>query len=160
MFVWEDGAAMAENDDAQPSPLDAPSKRRVVDRRANFVDAHVGARVRQRRLALGYNLDELAERIGVGAQQLQKYETGANRISASRLYDIAIALGVPVAWFYQGIAASDADLQPPIPARPSAAPAIEQIPDLIGNFMQIQCSESRRALIELARILAAPTNKP
>ena len=148
---------MADSDDAStPSPKVADSGR--VDRRANSVDAHVGARVRERRLALGFSLEELAKRIGVGAQQLQKYETGVNRISASRLYDVTLALGVPIAWFYLGIAERPAKMPTTSISEPPAS-VIDQLPELIGIFMQIKSTDSRQKLIELARILASPGNR-
>ena len=66
------------------------------------VDIYVGRTVRGRRLALGMSQSVLAERLGVPFQQLQKYEKGANRISASRLQQAARFLGVPVAYFFEG----------------------------------------------------------
>jgi transcriptional regulator with XRE-family HTH domain len=66
-------------------------------------DVHVGQRVRNRRWALGMPQKELAEAVGIRFQQIQKYETGANRISASRLWDIAKTLDVPVEYFFDGL---------------------------------------------------------
>ena len=65
------------------------------------VDIHVGGRVRMRRLFLGLSQEKLANAIGVSFQQLQKYERGTNRISASRLYALSKFLGVPVSWFFE-----------------------------------------------------------
>lgn len=70
------------------------------------VDTHVGKRIRLRRHMTGQTQQDLAEVIGVQFQQLQKYETGMNRVSASRLYRIANAQGVPVAWYFDGLAQS------------------------------------------------------
>ncbi|MGF1501894.1 MAG: helix-turn-helix domain-containing protein [Paracoccaceae bacterium] len=67
------------------------------------VDTHVGQRVRQRRWMIGMTQQQLANNVGIKFQQIQKYETGANRISASRLWDIADALDVPVSFFFEGI---------------------------------------------------------
>ena len=67
------------------------------------VDIHVGQRLRQRRWMLGLTQQQLAERVGIRFQQIQKYETGENRMSASRLWDIAAALNVPIAHFYDGL---------------------------------------------------------
>ena len=66
------------------------------------VDVYVGRRVRTRRLLVGMNQSHLAEHLGVTFQQLQKYEKGANRISAGRLQQAARLLGVPVAYFFEG----------------------------------------------------------
>lgn len=65
------------------------------------VDLHVGRRVRSRRMTLGMTQSELAGQMGLTFQQLQKYESGANRISASRLWEIAKILDVPVVWFFE-----------------------------------------------------------
>ena len=67
------------------------------------VDLHVGTRLRQRRDMLRVTQTELAGRLGVSFQQVQKYEKGRNRISASRLWELASALGVPVAYFFEGL---------------------------------------------------------
>ena len=67
------------------------------------VDVYVGQRVRQARWMSGVTQQQLADRVGVRFQQIQKYETGANRISSSRLWDIAAVLGVPVAFFFEGL---------------------------------------------------------
>jgi transcriptional regulator with XRE-family HTH domain len=71
------------------------------------VDVHVGTRIRQRRLLIGMTQQVLAARLGVTFQQVQKYEIGANRVSASRLWDIARLLDVPVGFFFEGIAPAD-----------------------------------------------------
>ena len=70
---------------------------------AHPVDAHVGKRIRHRRWLVGMTQQQLAEKVGIKFQQIQKYETGANRVSASRLWDIADALDVPVSFFFEGI---------------------------------------------------------
>lgn len=68
------------------------------------VDRHVGRRVCERRLGLGYNQSELAKALGLTFQQVQKYEKGANRISASKLWDIAAFLKVDIGYFFAGFA--------------------------------------------------------
>ena len=72
------------------------------------VDVHVGKRVRQRRWMVDMPMHELAQKVGIKFQQIQKYETGMNRISASRLWEIAGALGVPIDFFFTGLGASKA----------------------------------------------------
>lgn len=69
----------------------------------NPVDVHVGRRVRIRRVLCGLSQTALADQLGLTFQQLQKYESGANRISASRLWQIAQILDVPISWFFMGI---------------------------------------------------------
>ena len=66
----------------------------------NFIDKHVGNRVRMRRLLIGMSQEKLGELLGITFQQVQKYEKGSNRISASRLYYLAQILGVPIQFFY------------------------------------------------------------
>ena len=67
------------------------------------VDVHVGQRLRQRRWMIGASQAELAKRVGVKFAQLQKYETGKNRVSASRLWALAQVMGVPVTYFFDGL---------------------------------------------------------
>src|SRR5215467_3508159 len=70
-------------------------------RRPNPIDVHVGSRVRFRRMLLGMSQEKLGEKLGLTFQQIQKYEKGINRIGASRLFDLAHVLGVPVQFFYE-----------------------------------------------------------
>ena len=74
------------------------------DRSPNPVDLHVGARVRMRRRLRGVSQEKLADSLGLTFQQVQKYERGANRISASKLYEIAASLQTPVGYFFEGLA--------------------------------------------------------
>ncbi|HEX2151868.1 MAG TPA: helix-turn-helix transcriptional regulator [Stellaceae bacterium] len=71
------------------------------------VDVHVGVRIRTRRLLLGMNQETLANALGLTFQQVQKYEGGANRVSASRLVQVAEVLGVPVAYFFPDLDSTD-----------------------------------------------------
>jgi len=82
---------------------------------ATAVDVHIGQRLRMRRKLAGLSQDQLAERLGITFQQVQKYEKGTNRISASRLFDAARLLSVPVSYFFEGLAASDAEPERAIP---------------------------------------------
>ena len=75
------------------------------------VDVHVGKRIRQRRWLIGMTQQTLAESVGIKFQQIQKYETGANRVSASRLWDIAEVVGVPVSFFFEGMEAVDTEAE-------------------------------------------------
>jgi transcriptional regulator with XRE-family HTH domain len=74
------------------------------DRAPNPVDLHVGARIRMRRKILGVSQERLADDLGLTFQQVQKYERGANRVSASKLYEIARSLQAPIAYFFDGLA--------------------------------------------------------
>ncbi|KIN64320.1 DNA-binding protein [Sulfitobacter noctilucicola] len=121
---------------------------------AHKVDVYVGQRIRQRRWLTGMTQQRLAELVGIKFQQIQKYETGANRVSASRLWDIADALGVTVAFFFDGLKSE---------APEKTGKAEENIPvdvmgdkeamDLIRSYYSIP-EDQRRRLFELARVLS------
>lgn len=97
----------------------------------------------------GMTQQQLAERVGIKFQQIQKYETGMNRISASRLWDIAEALGVTVSFFFEGLqqeTASDTPAQPDIMADREAM-------ELVRSYYAIPETQRRR-LFDLARVLS------
>lgn len=75
------------------------------DRKPNPVDRHVGARIRLRRKTIGISQQQLSDALGLTFQQVQKYENGANRVSASKLWDISRKLDVDVSWFFEGLEA-------------------------------------------------------
>jgi transcriptional regulator with XRE-family HTH domain len=115
------------------------------------VDVHVGKRVRHRRWMVGMTQQQLAEKVGIKFQQIQKYETGMNRVSASRLWDIAEALSVPVAFFFEGLAATEAE------ASASNVPgdilADKEALELVRSYYAIP-ENQRRRLFDLARVLS------
>src|SRR5271165_6420017 len=84
-------------------PVRRSGRGRTPSGKPNPIDAHVGARVRLRRTLLGMSQEKLGEAIGLTFQQVQKYERGANRIGASRLYDLSNVLDVPVSFFFDDI---------------------------------------------------------
>ena len=73
----------------------------------NPIDRHVGARVRMRRMLIGMSQEKLGEALGLTFQQVQKYEKGTNRISASRLQQISETLNIPLSYFFKGAPVSD-----------------------------------------------------
>ncbi len=77
------------------------------------IDTHVGGRVRMRRKLLGVSQEKLADSLGLTFQQIQKYERGSNRISASKLYEIGKALDAPVSFFFEGLDQAEAAEEPP-----------------------------------------------
>ncbi|MBI2719993.1 MAG: helix-turn-helix transcriptional regulator [Rhizobiales bacterium] len=79
----------------------------MARRDPNFIDVHVGNRIRMRRQIIGMSQEKLGELLGITFQQVQKYEKGSNRISASRLYYAAKTLGVPVQFFYDDLPGMD-----------------------------------------------------
>lgn len=116
------------------------------------VDTYVGKRVRHRRWLIGMTQQQLAEKVGIKFQQIQKYETGANRISASRLWDIGEALGVPVSFFFEGLDEdrSSASAQVAVPADLMGD---KEALDLVRSYYAIP-ENQRRRLFELARVLS------
>jgi transcriptional regulator with XRE-family HTH domain len=120
---------------------------------AHPVDVHVGKRVRHRRWLVGMTQQQLAEKVGIKFQQIQKYETGANRVSASRLWDIADALDVPVAFFFEGIEEAQNEQKPMAEAVPSDLLGDKEALDLIRSYYAIP-ENQRRRLFELARVLS------
>lgn len=116
------------------------------------VDVHVGKRVRHRRWLVGMTQQQLAERVGIKFQQIQKYETGANRVSASRLWDIADALDVPVSFFFEGIETEGAESGPSDNV-PADIMGDKEALDLVRSYYAIP-ENQRRRLFELARVLS------
>jgi transcriptional regulator with XRE-family HTH domain len=119
--------------------------------RANAADHHVGARIRERRIMLGLSQQQLAQMIGVTYQQAHKYERGLNRISAGRLYEIANVLGVPVSWFFDGLASTDA----PVEMTQRQRMCLE----LARNFAAIDNEKHQEALSQMARALASQASE-
>ena len=116
------------------------------------VDVHVGKRVRHRRWLVGKTQQELASEVGVKFQQIQKYETGANRVSASRLWEISVALDVDVSHFFEGLSeAKDADADNHLSADILEA---KEAVELVRVFYSIP-EEQRVQLSGLAKVLAA-----
>jgi transcriptional regulator with XRE-family HTH domain len=119
------------------------------------VDVHVGKRVRHRRWMVGMTQQQLGDIVGIKFQQIQKYETGMNRISASRLWDIAQALDVSISFFFEGFE-GEATTEAP------AAAAETQRGDLLADKEALELVRSyysipeaqRRRLFDLARVLS------
>jgi len=124
----------------------------------NFTDRHIGARVRMRRKMLAMSQTQLADALGITYQQVQKNESGTNRIGASRLQQISRILQVPVAFFFEG----GADVSAPRGVHGSAL-SIAQIDDfvtsseglrLIGAFMRVHNADLRRKIVMLVQEIA------
>lgn len=114
------------------------------------VDVHVGKRIRHRRWMVGMTQQQLAECVGIKFQQIQKYETGMNRVSASRLWDISDALEVPVSFFFEGLVGESTADSGTLPADLlSDKEALE----LVRSYYAIP-ENQRRRLFELARVLS------
>ncbi len=127
------------------------------------VDVHVGARVRVRRTLLGMSQTTLGDAIGLTFQQMQKYESGANRISASRLFDLSRVLDVPIEYFFgdmparvAGILAgkrrSRAEQPPSYGLEPMAK---RETLEFVRAYYKISDPKIRKRLFELAKAAGA-----
>jgi transcriptional regulator with XRE-family HTH domain len=114
-------------------------------RRAQDIDHHIATRLRERRIALGLTQQQVAGMLGITYQQAHKYETGANRVSAGRLHQLARVLGVEPGYFYEGLGSGE-------PARPPARQQ-RQMLELARNFAAL-ARPQQEALCELVRALA------
>ncbi|HWI29704.1 MAG TPA: helix-turn-helix domain-containing protein [Stellaceae bacterium] len=142
-------------------PATTRRRRRKSDK-PNPIDVHVGSRVRLRRTLLGMSQEKLGEAIGLTFQQVQKYERGANRIGASRLYDLSRVLDVPVSFFFDDIGPEKADGRDPgaVPVD-GAAPPGEPDPmmrretlELVRAYYRIPDAQIRRRLFDLTKAIA------
>ncbi|MDP2619363.1 MAG: helix-turn-helix transcriptional regulator [Hyphomicrobiales bacterium] len=131
----------------------------MVKKQPHPIDLHVGRRVKMRRMLIGMSQEKLGNQLGLTFQQVQKYEKGANRIGASRLWDISRILEVPVRFFFEGLR--------PETGPPAEGFAEEAQPDyvldfvqssegvqLIKAFVQIKDDNVRRGIVNLAKTLA------
>lgn len=133
-------------------PYQCVGEARSAQRKPNAVDAHVGERLRLRRKLLGLSQEELASRLGLALQQVQKYENGVNRVSASRLYQLCGVLEVPVAWFFEempGAPPPERATQPGLDTGGAAAR------DLFEVYARIEDETLRRSLVQIAKAFAA-----
>lgn len=116
---------------------------------AHPVDVHVGAKIRQQRTLLGMSQSRLAEAVGLTFQQIQKYEKGANRIGASRMWQFAKALGVPVESFFDGLPENSK-------AKKAASPVVDAgMLTLARHYKALKSPAHRDAVCALAKSLAA-----
>src|SRR3954468_11425189 len=120
---------------------------------ANDIDLHLGKRLRRRRCLLGLTQQQLANAVGIRFQQIQKYECGANRISAARLWALSEALEVPVGYFYDGLSDGPRRTAPADSASDGGEMfARKETLDLIRAYYQLS-ERPRRRLLDLAKSL-------
>lgn len=121
------------------------------------IDVLIGARVKSRRIALKISQTKLADAVGVRFQQIQKYESGANRVSASRLLMIAETLNVPIAYFFQGLDAtvSSDDAQAATPANHAPLNALSnaRVGEILA-LVETLPSEQQNAVLAFLRTLS------
>jgi transcriptional regulator with XRE-family HTH domain len=140
---------------------------RLADGSANPVDTHVGRRMRLRRTLLGLSQDELGQRLGLTFQQVQKYERGANRIGASRLFDLASILEVPVSFFFDdmtddvrshspvAVIKGTADTAAPAPGYVRDPLHRREILELVRDFDALPTDESRTSVRRIIKAIIA-----
>jgi transcriptional regulator with XRE-family HTH domain len=133
----------------------------VPKKQANPIDAQVGNRVRIRRMLIGMSQERLGDLLGLTFQQVQKYEKGVNRIGAGRLYEVAKILGVPIDFFYEGVAAARNDKSgfseagaPPVMEFVSSGEGLQ----LSLAFMKIKDPKVRKRVLDLVKSLAEEEN--
>jgi transcriptional regulator with XRE-family HTH domain len=134
----------------------------MVKKPLNSIDKHVGSRVRLRRMMLGMNQTKLGDALGITFQQVQKYEKGTNRVSASRLQHISHILQVPVPFFFDGA--------PHVPGQTTGngtAPSPVYVTEFLASsdglaltkaFMRIQKRELRRCIVNLVEEIVGDEN--
>ena len=121
---------------------------------AQDIDLHLGRRLRRRRRLLGLTQQQVAETVGIRFQQIQKYECGANRISAARLWQLAQVLEVPVNYFYDGLTETPMRRERDGMGEPRSGDVLvrKETQDLIRAYYQLG-ERPRRRLLDLARSL-------
>ncbi|WP_185961449.1 helix-turn-helix domain-containing protein [Telmatospirillum sp. J64-1] len=138
------------------------SRGRTPSGKPNPIDVHVGSRVRLRRTLLGMSQEKLGEAIGLTFQQVQKYERGANRIGASRLFDLSRVLDVPVSFFFDDMSDEVSQQSPrlisglaeePEPFEADPMTKRETL-ELVRAYYRITDPQVRRRVFDLAKALA------
>ena len=135
----------------QPTPRLNPAQtpRRTIGRDGPHpIDSHVGARIRELRILRGMSQEKLGQAVGLTFQQIQKYERGANRVGASRLWQMAGALGTDPAWFFDGLNREGR------PAEPTAIFRREHL-ELIRGYDNIADPRVKKAIYEMAKAAGA-----
>jgi transcriptional regulator with XRE-family HTH domain len=118
------------------------------------VDVHVGKRVKMRRMMLNLSQSDLGKKSGITFQQIQKYENGINRVSASRLQEFSKCLGVPVSFFFEGLSSNGAK-----PKKAAEDPAQQLLVtrdgiDLVKAFVSIDDKGMRRSIVAMVEEIA------
>lgn len=138
-------------------------KRMAIDDSPDPIDRHVGTRIRGRRVGLRISQTKLGQAIGVTFQQIQKYESGTNRVGASNLFKISKALGVDVSFFFEGVnnepsmeaAIANSGLSDVAPQPFEVNPMnSREAFELMHNYFRIGDPTVRKRLFQLVRILA------
>ena len=125
----------------------AGSRTRSAEAGIKRISSHIGERIRQRRAELGLTQEQLGHALGISYQQVQKYETAANRVSAGRLFELARECGTDISYFFEGY--EDDTKIAPIPHGGHNRAAIE----LVRNFLALDDETLRAAVSGLLKVL-------
>ncbi|MDJ0512262.1 MAG: helix-turn-helix domain-containing protein [Methyloceanibacter sp.] len=137
----------------------------MAGKKPNPIDAHVGSRVRLRRMLLGMSQERLGDSMGLTFQQVQKYEKGANRIGASRLYHISKILDVPVGFFFEDAPGIDDNPSMPGLSEPESETFILEFLntreglELNRAFTKISSARVRKSVVDLVRAIGDPKDQ-
>jgi transcriptional regulator with XRE-family HTH domain len=139
--------------------MQASNERKIPKPRSRPVDAHIGSRLRLRRTLMGFSQEKLAEAVGLTFQQIQKYEKGANRIGASRLYQFSQILDVPPSYFFDSMPPELIDGSSSLPGFVGAAVPRDPLTkretlELVRAYYRITDPAVRRRLFDLVRSLS------
>ena len=127
----------------------------MTRRDPNYVDANVGVRVRMRRQLIGMSQEKLGDLLGITFQQVQKYEKGSNRVSASRLHHMSKVLGVPIQFFFDGLPEDQPDgfAESGQNAVLDAAASPEGI-QLNRIFAEVSDAQKRKLIVAMAKTIS------
>ena len=150
-----------EAHDLDEGTVQRSTRGRMPSGKPNPVDVHAGSRVRLRRTLLGLSQEKLGEAVGLTFQQVQKYERGTNRISASRLWDLSRVLDCPVSFFFEEMNEETAGASPrnlsldtrDIEPRESDPMTKRETLELVRAYYRIKEYSVRRRIYELAKAL-------
>lgn len=120
-----------------------------------MVDAHVGRRVRERRMDLAISRDALAKSLGISAEQLRRCEVGLASLVASRLHEIGAALSVPASFFFEGLPKDTATVKVAAPPTDRGLPTVRELSQLIDAYWRVGDPNLRQQLFALISTLAA-----
>ncbi len=146
---------------AKPTKKGAKRTFRATKGRSTPIDAHVGSRVRQRRMILGMNQEMLGKAVGITFQQIQKYERGINRIGAGRLFTLSKVLSVPISFFFEDMPRALAAAGAKARGFSDTSVTFEadlmdsrETAEMIRAYYRIEDPKQRRLVLKLLRFMA------
>lgn len=134
-------------------------KRSQSNQRSNEIDSYIGNRLKLRRVLMGLTQEKLAETLGITAQQVQKYESGANRMGGSRLLQASQILKIPVQYFFEGLENLEVAEEPlsrniDLTSSSNSSPLSSEISEFLGALNQIKNKKIRTQLLTFIKVLS------